>query len=265
METPKVDRRITEPWHVPFLEWYDGIFNAVFIALHPFWKLEGIHPSDAPRPVIVVSASDLSPGPLTVDKLNAMHDDYKQQFTIDLKTLQHQEKQHGEKVSWQFVKDSCQFGSLGQLSAALKTGIMALQEAPARASDAAKLEAFCAEHKIFLPTEDTIPPLIESEVANLLQLMEIDELIVADEFGSDTIRLKTEQLMIDMPWKYSQLYQLRANKIYSDDHSFLLITPYDNFYTALCGDRERLKAAKVEEAFEGSWCDNKTILEWWSQ
>lgn len=63
----EVDRRITSPhYDAPFLRWYEGIFESVYIALHPFVKIAGVNPASASQPILYVDRASLPNEPLTM-------------------------------------------------------------------------------------------------------------------------------------------------------------------------------------------------------
>jgi hypothetical protein len=262
----EVDRRITDPhFGAPFLEWYNGIFNSVFIALHPFVTIEGMDPGEAERPVLVVNRNDIPAETLNLDLMHQIAGQRKEGLSFDLETVQTREKEIGSRVSWQHIKESCGFTSIRDVNRALLAIIMAINEKYNNSSDTAHLEAFCDANQIFLPTEDVFPPIMQPEIAALLQRLNSGPVYIADEFNENIVKLDPAAMFKTKSWMRSGLYEFRANKIYPEDHSFLLIVPWDNFYTAICGDENRLKAAKIEELFEGFWCDPATTDDWWSQ
>jgi hypothetical protein len=262
----EVDRRITDPhYDAPFLTWYDGIFEAVFIALHPFVKIDGIDPAAAPRPVLVVDRSTVPDERLTMDAVNKVSEEYTERFSIDLPELQRMEKKLGTPVSWEDVKVACGFDSIGQIDTALLTIIMAIKQEFGNVDDAQHLQAYCTANQIFLPTEDTIPPVLEPKVCSFLERLGCESVLIADEFNDNVVSRKRVELDIETSWAHSDPIGFRFNKLYAADHSFLVIVPWDNFYTVICGSRKALEAARVEELFDGFWCDASTRPDWWRQ
>jgi hypothetical protein len=259
----EVDRRITDPhFGAPFLEWYDGIFDSVYIALHSFVTIEGMDPGKAERLVMVVNRNDIPAETLTLDLMHQIAEQRKEGLSFDLETVQTREKEIGSRVSWEHIKESCGFSSIPDVNRALLAIIMAINEKHRNAADTAHLEAFCDANQIFLPTEDVFPPIMQPEIASLLQRLNSGPVYIADEINQNIAKLDPAAMFEAKPWMRSGLFNFRANKIYPEDYSFLLIVPWDNFYTAICGDGNRLKAAKIEELFEGFWCDSTTTGDW---
>lgn len=83
----EVLRRMTVPcYNKPFLQWYSEVFDSVFIALHPFFTIDGIDPSAAPRPVLVAKRENFSQELLTTETVAELSERYSQQFSINQKT-----------------------------------------------------------------------------------------------------------------------------------------------------------------------------------
>jgi len=263
---PEADRRINLPWEqMPLLEWYQDVFDAAYIMLHPFCTIGGIDPAIAPRPVLVLDRVDLPPEPLTQQMITDVSNKYHEAFQIYLQELQTQEKKIGEALSWKRIRDACDFNSKSQLNRALLTVIMAVRGPSAHPGDAEYLQTHCAVNKIFMPTEDTFPPLLEDKIVATLERLGCTDVYFADEHDQNRQKVSVAALKTELPWKYSELCNFKISKIYPDDYSFLFIVPFDSFNTIVCGKREALKSLELEQLFEGFWCDRRTELDWWRQ
>lgn len=262
----EVDRRNTNPhYDAPFLAWYEGVFESVYIALHPFCKIAEIDPASAPRSVQVFNRLSLPDEPLTMVVMKALSEQNEQHLSVTLPQLQRMEKQVGLRVSWAEVRTACGFDSIAQVNTALLTIIMAIKKKFGSADDAEHLQAYCAANKIFLPTEDTVPPVSEQHICSFLERIGYENVLIADEFNDMVVERNLADLNTDTPWVLSNSIGFRLNKIYPEDHSFLMVAPRDSFYTAICGSRSALETARIEELFEGFWCDATTRPEWWRQ
>lgn len=262
----EVDRRITDPhYDEQFLTWYEGVFESVYIALHPFCKIAGIDPASAPRAVLVVDRSTLPDKPLTMDVVKALSAQNKEHLSLDLPALQRMEKEVGVPVSWAEVRTACGFDSIAQVNTALLITIMAIKKELGSADDAEHLQAYCAANKIFLPTEDTVPPILEAQICSFLKRIGYENVVIADEFNDTVVARKVADLDTETPWVLSDSIGFRLNKIYPEDHSFLMVAPWDSLYMAICGSRRALDTAGIEELFDGFWCDATTRPDWWCQ
>jgi hypothetical protein len=260
------DRVITDPPEdTPFLTWYEGVFESVYIALHPFCKIDGIDPVAATRPVIVVDRSNVPNELLTIDVLNKLSEQHTEQLSVTLPDLQNMEKKFGKSLSWEDIRVGCGFDSIRQIDRALLTIIMAIKQDSERLADARLLQAYCSANEIFLPTEDTVPPLLEPKVYSFLEGLGCDDLLIADEFNENILSTKRTTLDIETCWAHCDSIGFRFNKLYAPDHSFLMVVPWDNFYTVICGNHKALQSARVEELFEGFWCDASSTPDWWRQ
>jgi hypothetical protein len=261
----EIDRRITEPhYNAPFLAWYEGIFESVYIAIHPFFKIEGITPDKAPRPNIFISREDVTEETLKLAVVDKISNEYSDQFPVDLKTLQKMEKNIGALISWEEIRLSCGFNSIAQVNAALLTIIMAIRN-DGRQVDADHLQAYCSANRIFLPTEDTFPPIVQDTICLLLKKLGHDNVFIGDEFNDTVIEKSISDLEIETPWFCSEPVGFSPNKIYPGDNSFPMIVPFDAFYTIICGDRDVLESAGIEKLLEGFWCTGETLPTWWQE
>lgn len=257
------DRRITEPPEkTPFLSWYQEHFDSVYLALHPFFKIDGADPDAAPRSVVYINRSQIPDGKL-IDAVNKISDDYNAKFSIDASQLRCLEKKFGTPVSWEDIRVGCGFNSLGQIYTALLTIIMALSKEYQNIDDARHLEAYCSANKIFLPQEDSIPAIMESQVYSFLKGLACETVSFSDEFNRAIVSKKLLELNTEVPWTQSNQSDFSFNKLFPPDHSFLMIVPWDNFYTLICGSRRDLEAARVAHLFDGFWCERDTRSDWW--
>jgi hypothetical protein len=256
----EVDRRITDPHpDVPFLEWYRGIFDAVFIALHPFCAIKDFDPALAQRAVNVISREDL-PERISINPIVALSKAQNLEKE-SIKVIRLSEKTVGKPVYWDQIRKACGFESLAQLNRALLTITMAISEKLADGDAAQRLGAYCGANKIFLPTEDTFPPILEQTIAGTIDQLGCEQMYLSDEFNQHRQILLRRALHSGTPW--ADEWRLRSNKLYPVNHSFLLIVPHDNFYTAICGKRSQFDALNLETCYEGFWCDNQTRPDWW--
>jgi hypothetical protein len=94
--------------------------------------------------------------------------------------------------------------------------------------------------------------------------MDSDELIISDEWGGlNTRQISLASLRTNLPWAQSGLVNFPINKIYPLDQSFFITVPFDTLYTAICGTRKSLEAARIADTFEGFWCEAETTEVWW--
>lgn len=262
----EVDRRITSPhYDAPFLRWYEGIFESVYIALHPFVKIAGVNPASASQPILYVDRASLPNEPLTMEIVNMLSKQNADNFSFDVPLLQEMEKKVGVSVSWAEIITACEFVSNSQLNKTLLAVIKAIRTEICSAEEVDQLQSYCAANRIFLPTESSFPPILEQKVCDFLKLIGHERILIADEFNSTVIARNRAALETEKSWGSSECINFRIDKIYPEDHSFLLITPFDGFYMAICGSRHTLESARIEKLFEGFWCNDFTRPDWWRQ
>jgi len=259
----KFNRRITEPPEaMPFSSWYQGCFDSVYLALHPFFKIDGVNSDEAPRSVVYINRSEMADGNL-LDTVKQISEQYNERFSIELSQLRRLEKKLGTPVSWEDIRIGCGFNSLGQIYTALLTTTMALKKEYQNVADAKHLQEFCSASNIFLPEESSFPTIMESRICSLLEDLACELVSISDEFNRTVVSIELLKLKTEVPWALSDQIDFRFNKLFPTDHSFLLIVPWDNFYTLICGNRRELEAANVSALFDGFWCDENTRSDWW--
>jgi thymidylate kinase len=104
---------------------------------------------------------------------------------------------------------------------------------------------------------------LEDRFCDLWERLNSDQIVISDEFITSTRVVSPSALRTDEPWAQADLVKFTIKKFYPLDHSFLVATPFDSLYTAICGNRDALESAGVEDLFEGFWCNSHTTYTWW--
>lgn len=261
----EIDRRITAPYfNEPFLRWYEGTFESVYIALHPFLKIDGIDPLTNPR-TLYLNRSDIPADVLSLEGIDRISAEYRSSATMELDKFEEAEKLRGQVVRWHEVRNACGFESIAQINLALLTIILALRPELGNLEYAHRIQAYCEQQRICLPTGDRIPAVLEVTTEIFIEKMGYGSVIFSDEFNRETVKRSLVDLRTKLPWNLLKVLNSRACKVFPEDFSFLMISPFDSFYTAICGRRGALEIANVEGMFEGFWCDKETRPDWWQQ
>jgi hypothetical protein len=257
-----VDRRISDPhYNEPFLSWYAGLFDQVFLALHPFSTVAALDPEIVQYQTTVLDRKQIE-GPLTLQKYVQLSQAANATKTVDKNEFAKAQKERGVRILWKRICEDNGISSFHSLNRMLMSQIGAVKEDSADVVGVEKLAAFCRERKIFFPTEDVIQPLMESDLARLLRSLGIEKVCLSNEFNENKLNLKTAQLLTTEPWDEAFDLGFKLVKAYPLDHSFLAVVPWDSFYTILCGKGTALTDAGVDRDFEGFWCTPDTKPEW---
>jgi hypothetical protein len=245
------------------LPWYAGFFDQGFIALHPFFTVEGLDPSACVHGTMVFSRSEMPEGVGLIDWMDAEGAARREGKELQNEAIPGIAKAFGRPIGWGKMLATLGMADHCGLDCALRTHIKGLRKEFADESAARRLEDFCAREKIFLPTEGVIQPLMEAPLIAMLRRAGFDEMVLADEFGDDEKLMPLDPLETQEPWDLrDDLPKWGLRRLIAPDHSLLVWVHWDSFYTAIFGTRDRLEAARPEEEFGGFWCTPATKTYW---
>lgn len=255
------DRRTATSQGFPYLQFYRGIFDCAYVALNPFFVVSGKDPRDHVPATLTMNRNELPPGPLSIDLINKIAAEWRTIQTEDPTVTANAEKQLGEPITWETVRNGAGLSTIAEVNRALLTNIGALRE-PFR-SDQAVLD-YCSANRIFLPGEDFIQPIVERPLAKLLGSLGQSQTTLSDEFGSYAATIPTQTLIAEeRVWRCADIVSFHYAKLYPPDNSWLIFVPYDNFTTVICGQQETLRELPIEQMFEGFWADERIADDWW--
>ena len=245
------------------LPWYQGAFSHAFIALHPFFTVDGLDPSSCDYGSLNLAASDRPHGAnlweWSEDQASARREGKELAGT----SIADIAKRFGRRVAWQTIREDAGFHDNRSLDRALRTHIMGLKRELEDRGAAERLTSYCKQHKIFLPTEGGFQPTMEADLVNMLERAGLSDIIVGDEFGEDEILVSLKSLAGSPAWESREdLPKWGARRLIAPDHSLLVWVHWDSFYAAVFGTSERIRRSCVEEIFEGFWCSNENTTYW---
>ncbi len=260
-ELIKPDRRITYPdYDVPILEWYDGIFDSVYVALHPFHRIEGHHPNQFDYQTAVHDATKLSTEEVTEMINRPRPPDGRDGHALYLSLA----KRDAVPVNWCNVGESVALPDLAATNRALLTTILALKKQFADREGALKLESYCEREELFMPTEGRFQPIMEAGFGTMFRRANLGEVIIADEFYEKTKTVTIESLE-DRMSSDLEAAPFFAKKIYPADMRSLVVVDWDSFFILVCAGRDLMENMKPEDFFEGFYCTPATRHDWWNQ
>ncbi|WP_374381688.1 DUF2711 family protein [Dongia sp.] len=254
-------RRTTyPPTNGPLLD--GGPFEAGFIALHPFFAVDGVDPALADWGTVVVCRDD-DPGEDIVDAIERIEDSrYQGNLTTDVVALL--AKTRGREIRWSKICAETGIKTIPSLNRALLTGIGALKSEHEDRKAAGKLQEYCHANRTFMPTEGAIQPIMERKIATLFQKAGIERVELASEFDEAGVSLEVSALQSHEPWDVPGLSRI-PTRIYAEDRSLLVVVEWDSFFALICGTNEKLDQSDLDGAFEGFFCTPHTRHNWWSQ
>jgi hypothetical protein len=213
-------------YDVPLVEAYCGVFESVFVVLHPFvrvpeslsWSVTRKYPDDA------------------------------------------QIAQMGTKYAWTQVAAQTSLTSHARVNQALLTSIGSLDDYLADSQARDSLLKFVQAHPIWIPTEGRFEPLLQRDILDVFAAAEIEELVFVPEFPhSDPIeRLRIADIRSgSVPFPSS-------GTLLAPDASFLFTVDWDSFFTLFYGTRDFVSRTARALNLEGFFATPNTDHAWFN-
>lgn len=254
------------PDDTAILPWYGGIYSHGFIALHPFFAVDGLHPRSCEHGSLNLERSQ---APHDLDLLEWMDEEAAQRSLgkeISGGSLDDIAVRFGRPVKWREVWPDIDLHDHCELDQALRTHIHGLR-ADLENKDAARhLVDYCDRQGLFLPTEGCFQPVMQSNLVDLFVRAGLTEVIAGDEFGEDERTVTFDLLREDSAWMDPEkLPAYGVRRFIAPDRSLLVWVHWDSFYTAIFGTAQRLQGVRLDDLFEGFWCSEETTTYWLTQ
>ncbi len=209
---------------MPIKEFYEGVFEDVFIFYHPFIK------------------------PRTIGYERFMPDTYPTRMEI---------MEHCEAVTWENVLKLTGIPDAAQLDIGLRSLIYGLKKEFANDETAKIIANICEQEKIVCPTEGLFPEIIMAGLLESIKNLGHDWIWCGDEFCTERKLEYTEDLIKDL----DLLHRERRN-LFTHDQSILITTHWDSHFSMLCSDKATLKKIVEECQLEGFYCNDHTEIYW---
>ena len=258
--------RFGPPDDTPILPWYNSAFTHGFVALHPFFTVDGLDPATCEYGTLILegSAAPAEIGLLDWGDQEAANRRIGKE--IGPEGVDDAAKCFGRQIGWRTICQRAGFSDHCELDQALRTGIGGLRLDLSDAAKSAQLASYCTQHRIFAPNEGRFEPLMQASLATVFRRAGNDSLIVPDEFGDDETLLDISLLEQDQLWDdIPELSQFVIRRLISPDRSLLAWVHWDSFYTLILGKEETFKDLKISRLFEGFWCTDTTQSYWLTQ
>ncbi|MDH7975072.1 hypothetical protein QH494_23050 [Sphingomonas sp. AR_OL41] len=260
---PDAERRFFgPPDDQAILPWYDGAYSRAFIALHPFFAVEGLDPATCVDGPLVLDADD-SPQNLGLiewlDRENARQRVGKE---LDEDAVDDIAKLFGSTIAWQAMAARADIADHRGLNRALRTGIGGLRAELADHPAEARLRLCCVRDRIFRPATGVLPPPMERGLVDLFRRARLDEIVMGDEFGDQEHVVDVAALDMPTSWRTSSLPIPFPRRLFARDGSLLVSVHWDSFFTIILGTEERLSGVGIDALFEGFWASVETSIGW---
>ena len=214
------------PYSIPLMDAYGGLFESVFIVLHPFvrvpdslaWCAARKYPDDAQ-----IMAS-------------------------------------GAKVPWAEVAAQTGLANCARIHQALLTSIGSLSDHLADPPGRDALKTYLETQPIWMPVEGRFEPLLRPDFLKVFAVAQAGELIFVPEFPqSDPV----VTLPIAALCSSSVPFPSRGTLL-APDHSFLFTVDWDSFFTLFYGTRSFITRVAAALNLEGFFASPNTEHAWFN-
>lgn len=254
------------PDDVPMLLSYEGAFSHAFVALHPFFEIDGLDPSICNNGTIIMSGSDFPLGRDFMEWISEIGTERRSGKEFDQNSLDEIAARFAKKVSWRSICQEAGFADHCELDLALRTMIGGLKAELQDQKLAQRLVTFCQQRGLFLPTEGRFEPVMQTALAEVFQRAGYTEIYAGDEFGEDDLIVPVSFLANGKLWTGGdELPPYELRRLYAPDQSLLAWVHWDSFFAVIFGTEASLRDAKLGDNFEGFWCSEETETYWLMQ
>jgi hypothetical protein len=214
------------PYSSPLLEAYAGLFESVFVVLHPFVRV----PSS-----LAWSVARQYPGDAQI-------------------------RAQGAKVPWTDVAAQTGLANCARVHQALLTSIGSLSDHLADPAGRDALKSFLESQPIWMPVEGRFEPLLQSDLLHAFVAAQAEELIFVPEFpqSDPVVTLPTAGL-----GEGSVPFPSRGTLL-APDHSFLFTVDWDSFFTLFYGSRSFITRVAAARNLEGFFASPNTEHAWFN-
>lgn len=256
-----IPRHIQEiPFHTPVLEWLANECDHVFVALSPFFRVEGFSPETAAFGPVYVNRTTIKDimefvkSPST-PRPNEAPDDFDQ--TI---------KTHGECVSWAKVQSAIGVTDFMEFSRAAWLWSVCSPRVKDHALTVEKIEAYCKDHNLYSPEEDHMPLILEPIIESYLGALGIEGVTAYNEFRNVKHEVPVTEFSANRPpvvlrsGPHSSTDTVCA--IVSDTPKLMFHWGHDDVSGLLCITDEARKLADPAKFFEGFYVTADMYCDW---
>lgn len=255
------DRLISLPDDTPLPDYYRGMFDAVFVALHPFFTVPGTHPLDCDYGAPIAYRSELPDDVDLVAYMDAAEAERSKQKRVDWDEARRRMRLHSRLISWREMTDALHFADHRIIDRALRTNIGGLRAEFADEPAADILTESCNRRAIFLPTEGEFQPAMYRAIESLFRQAGAETVVLGDEFGEEECEIRldalTENLAGAAPFGVKRIRDPRA--------SVLAIVPWDHFLTVFAMTGETIERVDPAQVVEGFWAEPFTTISWFRE
>lgn len=173
-------------------------------------------------------------------------------------------RQNMTAITWKEISELSGLSTINIINEALMTGSGSLEEDQQNEAASDQLFDALESHRIMPPDEDHFSSFDLERVLMAIRACGYPEVTLDDEWGS--LGSNAPKLELTVPNIQAlnnddlQLVEWGVMSIYTADHQLLFVSPYDKYYSLLCGSKEMLEKIIASANLEGFYADETTTL-----
>ena len=206
---PVPDTFATCPTEGKVLEYYQGIFEAVYVLLHPFTKPLG-----------------------------------KEQFKPGTYPTRSSIVKNSVAVSWQEVVTRTGLSSISAVDIGLRSMSPGFNNEPSNQEYASEIESLLESEGVLPPSEGCFSELLHDKVLSCIQELGHEWVWVGDDFGTERRLHWIEDLK-----RQEDDATRNCRNVFTPDKCFLWTTHWDSHFSFLCSSRNNLSNIQALEGF----------------
>lgn len=156
-------------------------------------------------------------------------------------------------IEWSEILTMTGIHSPSKIEQGLETLEGALKSEFRDAKVANIIRDYCIVRNILTPQDNLIYPVESVALLSVFETMELNTVIVSDEFMSELSEMETERLRRDV-WPHSILHP---------DLDFYIHPVFDKFAIFIHCSEAMADLIRNSDEFEGFFCNEMTTIDWW--
>ena len=206
----------------PIKAYYEGIFETVFIVLHPF--------------LVPINNSAAIDYYTNLDKNKV-----EQQF---------------QAVTWEEMRQRLGFRDVSRIDHALRTMIWALKPHAEDREGANRIIEYCERENVLPPGEGELSDRLKNQVLRALLELGEEWMWSGDEFCTERHLIHLRETLAADTWG------MQHRTFFGYQHEWLIVPPWDSHFTLFCGSRVFIEQVVKRCELEGFYCDAETTINW---
>jgi len=245
----------------PVSQHFASYFDAVYIALIPFFKL--------PKNAAVSGRSKESKKIISLEEAQRQNPNLSRLDPTKTRVIytsdesypsDHEIYQGGEPVEWKEILTQTSITDYKELNKALMTSIGALKTEFQAPLALQRLKEYTESEEIFHPTEGGFDVFTKKRIYQHLKKYVRCPIVVTDEFYDEIKQLDITAL--DEVFFIDQI-KFKDYYIYPQDQVFLFSISWDYFFFFIAINSQKVDPKDIEANFEGFWATEKDSHLWY--